>query len=95
MRDRSPEALAAAAILLIAGAGCALLLGARRPGAAAARSGEFQRVVGGLGSGTATVLPPCERAFDDGLAAGCARGRDPSPGGFAFCPHHSGVSFRS
>jgi len=92
--DRAPEGLAVAAAALLAAAGCVLLLGARRPAAAAARSAEFQRVLGGLGSGTATSLAPCEAAFDDGLAAGCALGREEVPGAFAFCPHHAGASLR-
>jgi hypothetical protein len=94
VRDRAPEALATATAALLAAAGCALLAGAARPASGAARSEEFQRLVGGLGSGTATALSPCAQAFDPGLGEDCSCGMDPVPGGFAFCPHHSGASLR-
>lgn len=94
MRDRAPEALAVATAALLAAAGGALLAGALRPASAAARSEEFQRLVGGLGYGTATDLSPCAPAFDPGVGGGCTCGTDPVPGGFAYCPHHSGASLR-
>ena len=87
MTDRAPERLAAAVAVLVAAAGAVLALGSRRP-----PSAEFQRIVGGLGSGTATSLTPCEAAYDGGIAGTCSCGLDPVPGGFAFCPHHAGPS---
>ncbi len=92
--DRAPEALAVATGILAAAACGALLAGAARPAAGAARSGEFQRLVGGLGAGTATALTPCLAAFDPGLGEGCSCGLEPVPGGYAFCPAHSGASLR-
>lgn len=94
MTDRAPERLAAAVAVLIAAAGTVLVLGSRRSSAADARSAEFQGLAGGLGSGTASALSPCEAAFDAGIAGTCSSGLDPAPGGFAFCPHHSGPSLR-
>jgi hypothetical protein len=94
VRDRAPEALALAVAALAAAAGCVLAAGSRRPAAAAARSAEFQRAVGGLGSGTAASLSPCEAAFDRGVAAGCSRAFWPVAGGAGFCPHHGGPSLR-
>ena len=94
MTDRAPERLAVAAAVLAAAAAWALLLGARRPPSAPGPAEGFHRAVGGLGSGTATSLSPCESAFDPGLSRCCERGLDPAPGGFAFCPHHAGPSLR-
>jgi hypothetical protein len=94
VRDRAPEGLAVAAAVLAAAAGCVLLLGARRAGGEGARGESFQRLVGGLGSGAATSLVPCERAFDAGLSGACGCGTEPVPGGFAYCPHHAGASLR-
>jgi len=92
--DRAPERLAAAVAALVAAAGIVLVLGALRPAAAEVRSAEFQRIAGGLGSGTAVTLSPCEAAFDGGIAGTCTCGLDPVPGGFVFCPHHAGPSLR-
>ena len=94
MTDRAPERLAAAVALLVAAGGAVLALGSRRSAAQDARAAEFQRIVGGLGSGSASALVPCEAAFDGGVAGTCTRGLDPVPGGFAFCPHHAGPSLR-
>ena len=94
MRDRAPEGLAAAAAALLLAASGVLLLGSLRCARAEARSAEFQRTVGGLGGGTATSLADCEAAFDPGFHGGCALGEEPAPGGFAFCPHHSGPTLR-
>jgi len=92
--DRAPERLAVAVAALVAAAGVVLALGSRRPAAAEARSAGFQRTTGGLGSGTAVTLSPCEAAFDGGAGGDCSCGLDPVPGGFAFCPHHAGPSMR-
>lgn len=53
----------------------------------AARSDEFQRLVGGLGLGPATTLPPCEPDFDPRVGAVCDGAIDPVPAGGAFCAH--------
>jgi len=92
--DRAPERLGAAVALLVVAAGAVLALGARRSPAAERRSAEFQRLAGGLGSGSATALSPCEAAFDGGVAGTCSFELDPVPGGAAFCPHHAGPSLR-
>lgn len=89
MRDRAPEALAAA-VLLAAAAAAAILLGAGRDAGAAARSAGFQRATGGIGGGRGTALLPCEGAFDGDATRPCGRALDPLPGGEAFCPHHAG-----
>jgi hypothetical protein len=94
VRDRVPGALGAAAALLVAAAAGVLLLGARRSPAPDPGAAGFQRLAGGLGRGTATSLRPCEGAFDPGVAAACDAGLGPLPGGFAYCPHHAGVSLR-
>lgn len=93
MRDRAPERFGLAVALLAAAAAGVLAAGA---GATEdpARAEGFQRLVGGLGGGTATSLVPCERAFDPARAEGCALGTEPLPGGFDFCPHHSGPTIR-
>ena len=90
MTDRAPERLAGVVVLLVASAAGVLLLGSRRGDAETGRSAEFQRVLGGLGSGSATSLVPCDAAFDDGVADACGRELDPAAGGRAFCTHHSG-----
>jgi hypothetical protein len=92
--DRAPERLAAAVALLAASAALLLVLAARRGGAEAARSEAFQRATGGLGSGAATSLAPCEAAFDVRAAGGCASAFDPVEGGRAFCTHHAGPTLR-
>jgi hypothetical protein len=88
--DRAPERLAAALVLLVASAAGVLVSGSRRGDTETERSAAFQHAVGGLGSGGATSLVPCEAAFDDGVAGACAREFDPAAGGRAFCTHHSG-----
>jgi hypothetical protein len=90
VRDRAPERLAAAVALLAASAAVVILVGARRGGAETARSSAFQHAIGGLGSGGATSLAPCDAAFDAGVAGACESGFDPVAGGRAFCKHHSG-----
>ena len=90
MRDRAPEALAAAAGLLTAAAAAALFLGALGDPAAADRSAAFQEAAGGLGGGRATMLQPCEAAFTGDRDLPCGRAFEPVPGGAAFCPHHAG-----
>jgi len=88
--DRAPGRLAGTVALLAASAAGVLVFASRRGDAETERSAAFQRVVGGLGSGGATSLVPCEAAFDDGVAGACTRGVDPAAGGRAFCTHHSG-----
>ena len=94
MKDRAPEGLAVAAATLILTASGVLLLGSLRSARAEVRSADFQRTVGGLGGGTAISLADCGAAFDPGPAGGCGFGEEPAPGGFAFCPHHSGPTLR-
>lgn len=76
------------------GLGVALLCGAAavcvalpRDTGRAARSLEFQHLVGGLGLGPATTLSPCEPDFDPRVGAVCDGATDPIPAGGAFCPH--------
>jgi len=86
--------LAVAAAALVAAATCVLVLGARRPAEEAARSEAFQRLVGGLGGGSAISLAPCERGFDPGLSGSCSLETAYGHGNGACCPHHSGPSLR-
>jgi hypothetical protein len=94
VRDRAPEALGAAVALLVAAAGAVLLAGGRRSAAPDGPGADLRRLTGGIGGGTASSLRPCDRAFDPGIAGTCGPGVEGVPGGFAWCPHHSGASLR-
>ena len=93
MTDRAPERLGLAIAALAAAAAAALAIGSRRA-PADGPAAEFQRALGGLGSGSATTLVPCPRAFDAGTAGACAALCEPIPGASAWCPHHAGASLR-
>ena len=94
MTDRAPERLGVAVALLLSAASVMLVLGSHRSRAQSARAGEFQRLTGGLGWGTATSLADCAASFDPGVSEVCSHGLDPVPGAFAFCIHHAGPTIR-
>lgn len=94
MTDRAPECAAAAAAVLAACAVAVLSAGSDRDGASVRRAEEFQRAVGGLGSGAATSLAACAASFDRASGVACDRAFEPAPGGEAFCVLHAGPSLR-
>lgn len=52
---------------------------------------SFQRMVGGLGMG-ATVKPSwCYLSYDPRLESRCSCIEWPIPGGYCFCPDHTGT----
>ncbi len=53
-----------------------------------ARNQEFQRLVGGLGTGPAVDLSSCPFSFDARLANGCRSDQGPIPGGVSYCREH-------
>jgi len=52
------------------------------------RQQDFQRLVGGLGTGPAVDLSGCPFSFDARLANSCRYDRGPIPGGASFCREH-------
>jgi hypothetical protein len=91
VKARTPTILGAVVAMFAAAAAAAVLISPQRGGAdEAARSREFQSLVGGLGLGPATTLEACEPDFDPRVGAVCGRSTDPVPGGAAFCAHRAG-----
>jgi hypothetical protein len=80
--------VATAALVVAAAASVA----ARTDGARAERAVEFQRIVGGLGTGPALDLAACEADFDPRVGAVCRGATTPIAGGRAFCAHRGGSS---
>jgi hypothetical protein len=78
--------VATASLVVVAAA----LVAPRSDAARVARSLEFQRIVGGLGTGPALDLDVCGPDFDPRVGAVCRGATDPVPGGRAFCAHLGG-----
>jgi len=57
------------------------------------RSGEFQRLVGGLGFGPSLDLSRCAFSFDPRIESDCHWNTSPIPGGYCFCPQHASSIF--
>jgi hypothetical protein len=92
MESRGPGVFAA--LLLLAGTAAAVLAAeawAQRRGRD--QTEAFQRLVGGLGFGPATVLGGCPFGFDPRLDGVCGAECGPVPGGRCFCPRHAGSVF--
>jgi hypothetical protein len=75
-------------LVLALGAGFVLAVEAITEARRAARSEEFQRLVGGLGFGPAVEMGQCAFSFDPRLGCGCPFDHEPIPGGAHFCPQH-------
>lgn len=87
MSGRGPSVVVALVLALAAAATAAVASTSRRDPKEAARSAEFQTLVGGLGGGPAIDLARCARAFDRRLDDGCAFRTHPVPAGGAYCAH--------
>jgi hypothetical protein len=85
--------LFAALLLLAGGAAAALAAEARSVAGRAARTEQFERLVGGLGFGPATDLSGCAFGFDPRLDPRCGAETGPIPGGACLCPRHAGSVF--
>jgi hypothetical protein len=88
MTMRTAVGVTTASLVVVAAA----LVAPRSDDARAARSLEFQRIVGGLGAGPALDLAACVPDFDPRVGAVCGGATDPVPGGTAFCAHRGGTA---
>lgn len=80
-------------VVVLPCAAAVLLAGDARPSPhRTERSREFQKVVGGLGLGTAVGLSPCAGAFDPRVEASCTLHHEPVPCGSLFCPAHAAAA---
>ncbi|MDA1052291.1 MAG: hypothetical protein O3C40_17675 [Planctomycetota bacterium] len=52
-------------------------------------AGSFQRLVGGLGFGSATDWSRCAHSFDPRVSCECFYDAGPLPGGANFCPYQT------
>ena len=86
----SPRSAAAGVLVLTAVAIAVAAAASARSPESAARSEEFQRVVGGLGWGASIDLSACPRAFDPRLGLSCPDDVGPLAGGLRFCLHFGG-----
>jgi hypothetical protein len=66
-----------------------LVTDARAQRRRAARSEQFQHLVGGLGFGPTLDLSGCAFGFDPRLDDSCSEDCGPIPGGAYFCPRHA------
>jgi len=87
--ERGPALLLAVTVALPLMAAVVLARGAP-PATRATDSDAFQRLVGGLGLGTAVDLSGCAPLFDPRDGGACSFRHDPLPCGSFFCPAHSG-----
>jgi hypothetical protein len=88
--NRTPAVVFTLIVVLAAGAGAALALGARRPAGAEGRARELQSLVGGLGFGPALDLERGASSFDPRLGTAGSSDWGPVPGAMYFCPFHAG-----
>ena len=89
MKIDAATCLMTLALALTCGAVAVASCGATRPERSARRSGEFQRLVGGLGLGPALDLSRCAPAFDPRVGATCPERVGAVPAGDAFSPDHA------
>jgi hypothetical protein len=88
--DRTDRACLAAA-LLVAGAVAVVAASAPRRAPAEAAGADLQRLVGGIGAGTALDLSRCAFGFDPRVGTVCDGRHELLPGGGALCPRHAGL----
>jgi hypothetical protein len=86
--DRTDRACLAAALLV---AGAVSVVAASAPRRAPAAGADLQRLVGGVGAGTALDLSRCAYGFDPRVGTVCDGRHEPLPGGGALCPRHAGL----
>src|SRR5436305_15080179 len=86
MPSKRPSILLAA-VLMLALAAAAVLLGPSRAGREQ-KAEEFQRLVGGLGLGPALAPSRCGLSFDPRVCPSCPEDTGPIPAGASFCPQH-------
>jgi hypothetical protein len=85
--------LALAAGLLLAALAVLGLESACRFGSDPDVARQFQRMAGGLGLGASVCPRWCFANFDPRIEQ-CTCGEEPVPGGYCYCPEHTGtVSF--
>jgi hypothetical protein len=85
--DHGPARLALGLAALTAAAVLLLAEDAARQARRRERAEEFQRLVGGLGFGPATVLGRAPFRFDPRLGRGDIADLDPGPDGVGLAPH--------
>jgi len=74
--------------LLCAGTAAAVASSLRENKDSRTRQQDFQRLVGGLGTGPTVDLSGCPFSFDARLADSCRYDRGPIAGGAFFCREH-------
>jgi hypothetical protein len=82
------KSLAIALLILLGAAGAILIAESGSRDRRDRQAESFQRLVGGVGFGTALDLSGCAYAFDPRLDERCSEDRGPIPAGSCFCPRH-------
>jgi hypothetical protein len=88
MRGKGLTLLVLGISLLCASTAVTMASSFREIGDSRTRQQDFQRLVGGLGTGPTVDLSGCPFSFDARLADSCRYDRGPIPGGEFFCREH-------